>query len=104
MTNKDGGAALGWEVVTVPNTPPQDKPKKDAEKPRKNGEKPAAAEPPKPPLPASNAAGALDRFELPETTKKLISDKLWPGASITVSDYGISGETGKGTDFVVLTK
>ena len=45
-----------------------------------------------------------DRFELPEATKKVIADKLWPGASMTVSDYGISGETGKGTDFVVLTK
>ncbi len=104
MTAKDGGAALGWEVVSVPNNPPEDKPKKDAEKPRKKGEKAAAAEPPKPPLPASNATGALDRFELPEATKRLISDKLWPGASLTVSDYGISGETGKGTDFVVLTK
>lgn len=104
MSAKDGGSVLSWAVVTVPNTPPEDKPKKEAEKPRKKGEKAAAAEPPKPALPASNAAGALDRFELPEATKKLISDKLWPGASLTVSDYGISGETGKGTDFVVLTK
>ena len=31
-------------------------------------------------------------------------DHLSPGATLIVSDYGISGETGKGTDFVVLTK
>ena len=101
MTAKDGGAGIGWAVVSVPNTPPEIK-AKDADKPRKKGRGEVAEA--KPQLPASNAAGALDRFELPEATKKLVSDRIWPGASLIVSDYGISGETGKGTDFVVLTK
>ena len=96
---RDGGAALRWIAVTVPSTPPD---LADGEKGRK-GSRQAAAEP-RPVLPASSAATALDRFELPEATRRLIQDRLWPGASITVSDFGISGETGKGTDFIVLTK
>ena len=85
----------------MPNTPPDLKVKD--EKPRKKGKsEPEAA--PKQQLPASTAATALDRFELPETTRKLVSERMWQGASLIVSDNGISGETGKGTDFVVLTK
>ena len=101
MTTKDGGAGLGWQVVTVPNTPPEIKSKED--KPRKKGKGAEAVEA-KPQLPASTASAALDRFELPAATRKLVEDRVWPGASLIVSDYGISGETGKGTDFVVLTK
>ena len=101
MSAKDGGAALGWEVVSVPNTPPEIKARD--EKPRKKGKGETEAAP-KPQLPASTASGALDRFELPEATRKLVAERLWPGASLIVSDNGISGETGKGTDFVVLTK
>ncbi|MEZ5849572.1 MAG: hypothetical protein R3D68_02835 [Hyphomicrobiaceae bacterium] len=52
----------------------------------------------------STAREALERFTLPEATRKLIGDRLWPGASLIVSDHAISGETGRGTDFVVLTR
>ena len=77
---------------------------KDAERSRgKKGGRPAEVEA-KPQLPASTAAAALDRFDLPEATKKIVAERIWPGATLTVSDFGISGETGKGTDFVVLTK
>jgi len=27
-----------------------------------------------------------------------------PGSSLTISDHGLGSETGKGTDFIVLTK
>jgi hypothetical protein len=50
------------------------------------------------------AAGALARFELPEATRRFIADRLWAGASLIVSDLGPSGETGAGTDFIVLTR
>ena len=33
-----------------------------------------------------------------------ISDRLWAGASLIVSDQGISNETGNYTDFIVLTR
>jgi hypothetical protein len=51
-----------------------------------------------------SAASVLERIELPEETRKLISDKLWTGASLIVSDQPISHETGKYTDFIVLTR
>ena len=90
------GAGLRWLVTTLPSSPVA----LDAE-PRRRGAPPP---PPKSSLPQSTAAEALDRFELPPATVKLIGDRLWNGATLTVSDYGISGETGRGTDFVVLTK
>ena len=64
----------------------------------------AAPSEPRVHLPPSTAAEALERFDLPEATRKLVSDRLWPGASLIISDYGVSGETGRGTDFIVLTK
>lgn len=97
IEGRDGGAALRWQVVTLPSNPP-------AQGTSEAGRKRAAApQPPLPTMPASTAAGALDRFELPAETVKFIADRLWSGATLIVSDYGISGETGRGTDFVVLT-
>ncbi len=56
-----------------------------------------------PRLPSSVAA-ALDRITFSDAVLEAISSKLWTGASLIISDHGISTETGKGTDFVVLTK
>ena len=51
-----------------------------------------------------SAASALDRIKFSDEVMQKISEKLWTGASLIISDHGISAETGKGTDFVVLTK
>ena len=51
--------------------------------------------------PRETAVGALARIQLSEETKAFIADRLWAGASIIVSDYGISDEAGKYTDFIV---
>ena len=61
----------------------------------------------KPVLPESGpqtAADALSRIEIPQEAYQRIGELLGPGASLTISDYGISDETGEGTDFVVLTR
>lgn len=50
----------------------------------------------------SSASDALDRIELPEDLRRLMGERVWPGASIIVSDYGL-GETNDGTDFVIVT-
>jgi hypothetical protein len=47
---------------------------------------------------------ALDRFELPQEAKRFIEERLWIGASLIISDEGISNETGTYTDFIVLTR
>jgi lipoprotein-anchoring transpeptidase ErfK/SrfK len=53
------------------------------------------------PVPDSPAE-ALDRITIPSDTMARITESLSTGASIIVSDQGISaGETGEGTDFIV---
>jgi hypothetical protein len=50
------------------------------------------------------AKAALDRIEIPQDVVERISGLLTPGSSLVISDYGISDETGKDTDFIVLTR
>lgn len=100
IDSSDGGAALRWQAVTLPSSPPA---AAEPERARRRGAQ-APVTPPAPVLPPSKAAEALDRFELPPETMKLVGDRLWSGATLIVSDYGISNETGRGTDFIVLTK
>ena len=50
----------------------------------------------------SSASEALDRIEFPADLRRLMGERLWPGASIIVSDFGL-GETNDGTDFVIIT-
>lgn len=54
------------------------------------------------PTEAAGARAALDRVTIPAEVNARISEALWPGSSIIVSDEGISKETGEATDFVVL--
>jgi hypothetical protein len=45
---------------------------------------------------------ALERIAIPPETIDRISEVMSPGSSLIISDEGLSGETGKGTDFIVL--
>ena len=57
-----------------------------------------------PPMPSSdNANTALDRIEIPQDVVERVSELLAPGSSLTISDYGISSETRRDTDFIVIT-
>ncbi len=48
------------------------------------------------------ANAALDRIEIPPDVIERIAERLTPGSSFIVSDYGISRETGHDTDFIVV--
>lgn len=72
----DSGAALTWTVVTVPETGQPD----------------------------IAPAAALGRVTFAPKLADEIARRAWPGVTIIVSDHGLSSETGKGTDFVVLTR
>lgn len=50
------------------------------------------------------ASQALDRIDIPADLRERIERLLSKGSSITISDNGISPETGQGTDFITLTK
>ncbi len=55
--------------------------------------------------PTSTAAEALDRIELSEDVRTRVNGMLSPGATLIVSDEGLSHEMRvSGTDFVVLTR
>jgi L,D-transpeptidase catalytic domain len=89
------GETMNWLAVSLPASPPEPK--------RQRGRAPVQAAPTSP-LPQETAASVLARFVLPEATRRFIEDRLWAGASLIVSDNGISGETGLYTDFIVLTR
>jgi len=58
------------------------------------------------PAPAPTTASAtevLDRIVVSADLRTKISRMLAPGSSLAISDYGLGPETGKGTDFIVLT-
>ena len=98
MEFQNEGAAIRWTVVTIPE--------KSALSPGTSGKlhkgsvkranETISSTPDK-------ANAALDRIEMPEDAVERIAELLTPGSSLIISDYGISSETGKDTDFIVLT-
>ena len=98
----DDNSSLRWMVTTVPTS--LDTPKR--EKVRTAKGKTAKAEPvvaaPTPVF--STPAEALERVTIPQEAIDRIQDLMSPGASLIISDKGLGSETGKGTDFIVLTR
>ena len=100
MEFQNEGAATRWTVVSMPE-----------ELPRMSGgstkEREAAAKriiATTLPAPSPDKANtALDRIEIPQDVIERISGLLTPASSLIISDHGISHETGKGTDFIVVT-
>jgi hypothetical protein len=101
MGFQNEGASVRWNVVSIPE---------------KFSDTPAAASKghsapveriveTAPPVPSSdNANSALDRIEIPQDVVERVSELLVPGSSLTISDYGISSETRRDTDFIVITR
>lgn len=54
-------------------------------------------------LPAPAASDILDRIDLPPEAIARVSEYMTPGATLIVSDHGLSHETSAFTDFIVLT-
>ncbi len=50
----------------------------------------------------ADAKAALDRIAIPQDTLDQISGMVSPRSSLIISDEGLSSETGRGTDFVIL--
>jgi L,D-transpeptidase catalytic domain len=49
------------------------------------------------------AGDALNRIEMPAEAVERISEMMRPGSSLIISDQPMSGETGRDTDFIILT-
>jgi lipoprotein-anchoring transpeptidase ErfK/SrfK len=92
----DDNTTLRWNVVSMPGT---------GTAPAKKSAKGKRLEPPPAPVrPASNSTEALERVSIPPEALERISELMSPGASLVISDQGLGPETGKGTDFIVLTR
>ena len=80
-------AGMTWTAVSVPYDPSRRK------KRSKDEASPVSLE-------AQTAAAALERFEIPEEARERIADVMKPGSSMVISDFRLSNETGKYTDFI----
>jgi hypothetical protein len=102
MTVTDNGAGMRWNLMTIPTDPTAAEPQRESRRRSRHAPQPA-------PVvvggkPVSTAAEALDRVQMPKEAVERISEVLTPGSSLIISDSGISSETGRATEFVVLTR
>jgi hypothetical protein len=100
MTPKEASSTARWMVVSPP---PQES--GIVHRDRSPKRKSAKVAPPPPPAAQSPvaASAALDRIEMPAEAVQRISELMSVGAALTISDEGLGPETGKETDFVVVT-
>jgi len=94
----DGGTRMRWNAISMP---PETR-ATDGKK-RKAGKKSEPAPPPAVVKAPSTASEALDRIKIPPEAIDRISELLIPGSSLVVSDSGLGRETGRYTEFIVLT-
>jgi lipoprotein-anchoring transpeptidase ErfK/SrfK len=94
--------AMRWTAVTLPDyAASEPEPRRKGKKSKQDEHEAAAHVSDSARLAAANA---LERVEIPQDAIDRIADVLSPGASLIISDYPLSGETGKYTDFIVETK
>ncbi len=95
------GAGVRWLAVSIGYDRAAGRPAPAKHKARARDEQPM-------PLTADAlrqaAVDALDRIELPPEALERIVPLMAPGASLLISDQGLGGETGRDTDFIVVTK
>ena len=96
--SEDGG--MHWNLMTIPTDGTPAPERRDS---RKRSREPAL--PPSVHLkPPSSAAEALDRVQMPKQAIERISELMSVGSSLVISDEGLGRETGRGTEFIVLTR
>ena len=99
MEVTDNGGGMRWNLISVPTDPAASTEQRDTRK--KSKQAPAPAVRVKPP---ASAAQALDRIQMPTEAVDRISEILIPGSSLVVSDEGLGRETGRYTEFIVLSR
>lgn len=86
--DKENPGGFRWSVVSLPA-------------PARHAHKTKAAETGTADDAPSSPSEALDRITIPDDARQQLAEAMAPGASLTVSDQGLGGETGRGTDFIV---
>jgi lipoprotein-anchoring transpeptidase ErfK/SrfK len=105
FTALDGKDALRWNVVSLP-TERTVKQGKYLMTTTARGEKlrKELVPPEHEVTPPGNPNAALERITIPEAALARITELMSAGASLIISDLAYSYETGRGTDFIVLTR
>jgi hypothetical protein len=102
----DGGSHMRWNAISMPGDAARTSDAREHEDSRRKSGR--AGDPaPKPVAMTrepSNATQALDRVHLPQAAIDRISELLVVGSSLIISDQGLGQETGRQTEFIVLTK
>jgi hypothetical protein len=101
MEVKDEGTRMRWNAITMPAEHSSSAVEVRSKRGGKKVDQPAPLAHPKAP---SSAAEALERINLPPEAVERISELLTPGSSLVVSDHGLGRETGRYTEFIVLTQ
>jgi hypothetical protein len=97
MDVKDKGPTMRWTVVSLPDERSR---KADLRLASTKKGAPVLTEP----VHALDPAQALSRITIDPDTIKRITELMGPGASLTISDQGLGPETGRETDFIVVTR
>jgi hypothetical protein len=98
---EDDAASLRWVSLTPPAAiEVKVRPRSSRRGRRAQHEEEAASVPPFPETPS----GALDRIEIPQDAAQRISELLWTGATIIISDVEMSGEGRFPMDFMILAR
>ncbi len=97
------GKDLSWTATTLPTNAGAERTMAVA-KARRNGAIQAIHAAEAAPSRPLTAAAALERFELPPDVRDQLSELMFPGSSLIISDQPLSQETGKYTDLIVLTR
>jgi lipoprotein-anchoring transpeptidase ErfK/SrfK len=104
----DDHAHFRWNVVSLPSEPRADartlaNNQRIAIDPRYARGKREMTDAPEM-LPPQTPQEALARIEIPQEIIDRISDLIIPGSSLIISDQGLGGETGEGTDFIITMR
>jgi L,D-transpeptidase catalytic domain len=97
MAVTDNG--MRWNLMTIPTDSSAPVDQRDYNRKR-------SKEPSRPAMqlkPSSTAAEALDRIAMPKEAVERISELLIPGSSLVIADEGLGRETGRYTEFIVLS-
>ncbi len=91
---------MRWNLMTIPTDPSAPVDQRDYGRKR-------FKEPPRPATQlklSSTAAEALNRIAMPKEAVDRISELLIPGSSLVIADEGLGRETGRYTEFIVLSQ
>jgi lipoprotein-anchoring transpeptidase ErfK/SrfK len=95
----EGETGLRWFAVSIPEDRDAQPEPRGKSRGAREQRVVAFAEPPR-----RSAADALDRVELSPEALERIAPLMTPGASLVIADQGLGQETGKETDFIVVTR